>query len=103
MDWSLVINIGIFVVLLWILSAIGSDRWSLSKRVFSGLIMGVLFGIGLQAVYGVESPVLATSISWFNIVGNGYVQLLQMVVMPLVFASILSAVARLHNASSLVK
>ena len=103
MDWSLVINIGIFVLLLWILSAIGNDKWSLSKRVLSGLVIGVLFGISLQAVYGVESSVLATSISWFNIVGNGYVQLLQMVVMPLVFASILSAVARLHNASSLGK
>ncbi len=43
------------------------------------------------------------SVQWFNIVGNGYVQLLQMIVMPLVFASILSAVARLHNASQLGK
>ncbi len=40
---------------------------------------------------------------WFNIVGNGYVKLLQMVVMPLVFISILGAVAKLHNASSLGK
>ncbi|MGC6633354.1 cation:dicarboxylate symporter family transporter, partial [Escherichia coli] len=43
------------------------------------------------------------SILWFNIVGNGYVQLLQMIIMPLVFASILSAVSRLHQASSLGK
>ena len=50
-----------------------------------------------------DNPVLKESISWFNIVGNGYVQLLQMIVMPLVFASILSAVAKLHNASSLGK
>ncbi|HEE5816795.1 TPA: L-cystine transporter, partial [Acinetobacter baumannii] len=40
---------------------------------------------------------------WFNIVGNGYVKLLQMVVMPLVFVSILGAVAKLHQASSLGK
>ncbi|MGK3626268.1 L-cystine transporter, partial [Acinetobacter sp. A11] len=48
-------------------------------------------------------PILAESISWFNIVGNGYVKLLQMVVMPLVFVSILGAVAKLHQASSLGK
>ncbi|MFE1653548.1 L-cystine transporter, partial [Acinetobacter baumannii] len=35
--------------------------------------------------------------------GNGYVKLLQMVVMPLVFVSILGAVAKLHQASSLGK
>lgn len=51
----------------------------------------------------VAHPILAESISWFNIVGNGYVKLLQMVVMPLVFVSILGAVAKLHQASSLGK
>lgn len=68
-----------------------------------GLAMGVVFGLALQAIYGSDNPVLKDSIQWFNIVGNGYVQLLQMIVMPLVFASILSAVARLHNATQLGK
>ncbi|WP_000663578.1 L-cystine transporter, partial [Acinetobacter baumannii] len=54
-------------------------------------------------IYGGGHPILAESISWFNIVGNGYVKLLQMVVMPLVFVSILGAVAKLHQASSLGK
>lgn len=68
-----------------------------------GLATGVVFGLALQLIYGSDSQVLKDSIQWFNIVGNGYVQLLQMIVMPLVFASILSAVARLHNASQLGK
>ncbi len=68
-----------------------------------GLALGVLFGIGLHTVYGAGHPVLKSTISWLELVGNGYVQLLQMIVMPLIFASILSAVARLHNASSLGK
>ena len=73
------------------------------EKVLVGTVVGVVFGTGLQLVYGSDNPVLKESISWFNIVGNGYVQLLQMIVMPLVFASILSAVAKLHNASSLGK
>jgi L-cystine uptake protein TcyP (sodium:dicarboxylate symporter family) len=73
------------------------------EKVLVGLVMGVVFGLALQAIYGSDNPVLKDSIQWFNIVGNGYVQLLQMIVMPLVFASILSAVARLHNASQLGK
>jgi L-cystine uptake protein TcyP (sodium:dicarboxylate symporter family) len=71
--------------------------------VLVGLAIGVVFGLALQLIYGSDSQVLKDSIQWFNIVGNGYVQLLQMIVMPLVFASILSAVARLHNASQLGK
>ncbi len=62
-----------------------------------------MFGLGLHLIYGGGHPILAESISWFNIVGNGYVKLLQMVVMPLVFVSILGAVAKLHQASSLGK
>lgn len=103
MNVLLLANLTAFVVLLVILAKIGNTSWSLSRRVLTGLVIGVLFGLSLQAIYGSDSPVLKESISWFNIVGNGYVQLLQMIVMPLVFASILSAVARLHNASSLGK
>lgn len=103
MDFPLIINLVVFAALLMLLARIGNARWSLSKRVLTGLMIGVLFGLALQAIYGENSPVVKASIGWFNIVGNGYVQLLQMIVMPLVFASILSAVARLHNASSLGK
>lgn len=99
----LVINLAIFILLIIALSKLGKHNWSLSRKVFCGLIMGVLFGLGLQTIYGVESGVITETLNWLSIVGNGYVQLLQMVIMPLVFASILSAVAKLHNASSLGK
>jgi len=103
MDLPLTLNIVAFVALLVLLSRFSRHNWSLSKKVLTGLVIGVLFGLVLQLIYGENSAVVKESISWFNIVGNGYVQLLQMVVMPLVFVSILSAVARLHNASSLGK
>ncbi|KGT94856.1 L-cystine transporter tcyP [Erwinia typographi] len=103
MNLPLIANLIAFVALLAILAKTGRADWSLSKKVLLGLVIGVLFGLALHTLYGSDSPVLKESISWFNIVGNGYVQLLQMIVMPLVFASILSAVARLHNASSLGK
>lgn len=103
MGLPLILNIVTFVVLLVLLSRLGREKWSLSKKVLSGLVIGVLFGLALQLIYGENSEVVKTSLNWFNIVGNGYVQLLQMIVMPLVFVSILSAVARLHNASSLGK
>ena len=93
----------VFVGLLCLLAQTRKTDWSLSKKVLAGLILGVVFGLGLHLIYGNGHPILAESISWFNIVGNGYVKLLQMVVMPLVFVSILCAVAKLHQASSLGK
>lgn len=103
MNFPLIANIVVFVVLLLLLAQARHKQWSLAKKVLVGLAMGVVFGLALQAIYGSDNPVLKDSIQWFNIVGNGYVQLLQMIVMPLVFASILSAVARLHNATQLGK
>ena len=103
MNFPLIANIVVFVVLLLLLAQSRKKQWSLAKKVLVGLVIGVLFGFGLNAIYGAGSPILKESIQWFNIVGNGYVQLLQMIIMPLVFASILSAVAKLHNASSLGK
>ena len=103
MNFPLIANIVVFVILLLLLAQARHKQWSLAKKVLVGLVMGVVFGLALHAVYGSDSPILKDSIQWFNIVGNGYVQLLQMIVMPLVFASILSAVARLHNATQLGK
>jgi len=104
MSLAFIANIVLFIVLLWGLHAVfGYRDSSLAVRVFTGLVAGALFGLVLHVIYGLGSPVLAQSVAWFDIVGTGYMLLLQMIVMPLVFASILSAVARLHNASSLGK
>lgn len=103
MNIPLIINVLGFVALLILLAKLGAKGWSLSKKVLVGLVFGVAYGVILHLVYGSGHKTVKDSILWFNIVGNGYVQLLQMVIMPLVFASILSAVARLHKASSLGK
>ncbi|MDK2599236.1 cation:dicarboxylase symporter family transporter [Bacillus stercoris] len=64
---------------------------SFSKRVFTALGLGIVFGFALQLIYGPTSNIVIQTADWFNIAGGGYVKLLQMVVMPLVFISILGA------------
>ncbi|GFN45927.1 putative transport protein [Candidatus Regiella insecticola] len=113
MESLLVVNVLVFMALLLLLSQLprrlfhdkpaAHQQWSLAKKVLAGLVMGVLFGLGLQLVYGNDHPILKESMNWFNIVGNGYVQLLQMIVMPLIFVSILSAIAKLYDVASLGK
>ncbi|WLD91617.1 L-cystine transporter [Alkalihalobacillus sp. AL-G] len=93
--WFIVLNILVMLVLILSLYSLQKKRVSFSKRVFAGLGLGIVFGLVLQAVYGATSDVLSDSIGWFNIVGRGYVQLLQMIVMPLVFISILSAFTKM--------
>ena len=103
MNMPLIINVILFVALLFLLSRTRHTNWSLAKKVLAGLCLGVVFGLFLHLLYGTGSAVLQESVQWFNLVGKGYVKLLQMVVMPLVFVSILGAVIKLHDAGSLGK
>ena len=97
MNLPLILNLLVFLALLLGLAQTRRSNWSLAKKVLLALGLGVAFGVALHTVYGAGNPALKASIGWFDLVGNGYVQLLQMIVIPLVFASILSAVARLQT------
>lgn len=86
-----VVNILFLLAFIFALYYIQRKHVSFSKRVFTGLGIGIVFGLTLQFTYGPDSEAIQQSVDWFNIVGNGYVTLLQMLVMPLVFISILAA------------
>ncbi|MCZ2158538.1 cation:dicarboxylase symporter family transporter [Bartonella sp. 220] len=97
MAFNFFINLFLFVIFLLWLAQSKRMKWNLSLRVMLGLILGMIFGSVLQIVYGAGEATLLKSVEWFSIVGNGYILLLQMIVMPLVFVSIVSAVAHLHS------
>ncbi|WP_432353306.1 L-cystine transporter [Sporosarcina sp. A2] len=85
------LNVVGLLLLAGILFWMNRKHVSFSKRVFTGLGLGVLYGVILHVSYGVESTALQQSVPWFNIIGTGYIKLLQMIVVPLVFISILTA------------
>jgi uncharacterized protein len=96
------LNIIVFFLLMAGLFFTYRPDWSLAKKVLIGMGVGIVYGLGLKTIYA-DSPIIAESVTWFNLVGNGYVQLLQMLIMPLIFISILSAVVKLHQTTSLGK
>jgi hypothetical protein len=97
----LLLNLGIVGLALTWLARRQIGGASLSSSVLTGLLLGMVLGAVLQWAYGHGSPTLSGTVSWVNLVGSGYVRLLQMIVMPLVLVSILAAVTRLGDARSL--
>lgn len=95
----LVINIIGLLILIGVLYNMQKKYVSFSKRVFTALGLGIVYGLILHYTYGPSSEVLALTKDWFNIVGSGYVSLLKMIVMPLVFVSIVSAIINLSNSN----
>lgn len=86
-----IVNVVVLLLLISLLIIMHKKHVSFSKRVFVGLGLGILFGLFLHFVYGSASDIVIETTSWFGIVGTGYVKLLQMVAMPLVFISIIAA------------
>ncbi|MGM0839508.1 MAG: L-cystine transporter [Bacillota bacterium] len=101
--WFVLLNILVFLVLIGVLLYMQKKNVSFSKRVFTALGLGILFGLGLQWVYEAGDENVTQSIEWFNLVGTGYIKLLQMIVMPLVFVSIISAFTKLKRSHNLGK
>jgi len=99
----IIINIIILLALMAGLFFMQKKHVSFSKRVFTGLGLGIVFGFIIHLVYGTASDVTTDTIDWFNIIGNGYVKLLQMVVMPLVFISIIGAFTKLKLTKNIGK
>jgi uncharacterized protein len=99
----IIINILIMAVFIGLLIYMQRKHVSFSKRVFTGLGLGIVYGLILQFIYGATSDVVVTSSDWFNIVGDGYVKFLQMLVVPLVFISIVSAFTRLKMTKNIGK
>ncbi|WP_116472377.1 L-cystine transporter [Zobellella maritima] len=97
----LLLNLAIFVALMLLLGRLSGQGLTLSRQVLTGLLFGVAAGFTMQLLYNAET--IARTLEWVNVVGSGYVRLLQMIVIPLVLVSIMGAVARLHNAAALGK
>ncbi|HDA6643815.1 TPA: L-cystine transporter [Staphylococcus aureus] len=97
------INIIVLVIFIVILHMMARKHISFAKRVFTALGIGIVFGVLLHLVYGTHSNVITSTSDWFNIVGQGYVALLQMIVMPLIFISIVAAFTKIKIGEKFAK
>ncbi|MDX1302056.1 L-cystine transporter [Photobacterium sp.] len=98
-----ILNLIIFAFLIGLLFKLQRSENTLSKRVFTSLALGVIFGGTLQFIYGGGSDVIATTLEYVNIVGAGYVSLLKMIIMPLIMVSIIGAIIKVKDSGSLGK
>ncbi|HDI0910427.1 TPA: L-cystine transporter [Staphylococcus aureus] len=97
------INIIVLVIFIVILHMMARKHISFAKCVFTALGIGIVFGVLLHLVYGTHSNVITSTSDWFNIVGQGYVALLQMIVMPLIFISIVAAFTKIQIGEKFAK
>ena len=98
-----IFNLIIFAALLSLLFQFDRRKTGLSRRVLAGLVAGTVFGFYLQFAFGYGAPVAEQTLEWTNVVANGYVNLLRMIIMPLILITMIAAVLRVEEIKSLGK
>lgn len=86
------INILVMAAIIFTLMFLKKRNFSFTFRVILAMVVGIVFGAALQMIYGGTSEIVLKSNDWFAVVGTGYVRLLRMIVIPLIFVSITSAI-----------
>jgi len=99
----IILNIIILSLLCAFLYKLQKKHVSFTNRAFIALGLGIVLGLAIQYLYGVSSNITKQTTDWYGIVGNGYLQLLQMVVMPLILVSIISSFIKMKVTNNVGK
>lgn len=89
-----------FYVLLAILK---KQEKTFNFRVLSALAAGLIFGGVIQMVFGVGNSATAGFAELISLFGKGYIKLLQMIVIPLVFVAMISSIMNVDGNGVLSK
>ncbi|MCZ0717990.1 L-cystine transporter [Aerococcus kribbianus] len=100
---SVVLTLLVFLIGLYALNQLAKKHVKYSNRVFIGLGMGIVFGAIIQLLFQADSDTTTTIIDWVSVVGSGYVRLLQMLVTPLIFVSLVRAFTTVQGENNIGK
>ena len=101
MSFYVLINLAVFAGLIVLLTRFRRSTFTLSQQILAGLVAGVVFGLALQLLYSGNPDAVQGTLTWTNVVGTSYVNLLRMVIMPLVLVMMITAVVRMRELGAL--
>lgn len=86
-----------------VLANFKKQKKSFNYRVLSALVCGLLFGGAIQMSLGVDHSAVGSFAEFISVFGKGYIKLLQMIVIPLVFVAMVSSVMNVDGNGALSK
>ncbi|ENP8454387.1 cation:dicarboxylase symporter family transporter [Photobacterium damselae] len=84
-----------------LLVTLKKQKKTFNYRVLSALAAGLLFGGVIQVVFGVGNTATAGFSELISLFGKGYIKLLQMIVIPLVFVAMISSIMNVDGHGAL--
>lgn len=107
-DIRTIIFIFVLIGLFFVIRKMEKKKVKFSTRTIAATIIGLLLGIGIQLVAGMpEDPSSITWLSeiskWYDLIGSGFMSLLKMLVVPIVFVSIIRIIINMKEGDNLGK
>ena len=99
----IILNVIIFSGFALLLYYMQKKHINFGKRVLTALLLGIILGAIINIFYGVGSEISTNTLNITNIIGNGYVRLLKMIVIPLIMVSIITSIVNLKDGKTLTK
>ncbi len=102
-DIKTVIFLAVLLALFLLIRGLARRKVSFTKRVLTGTGLGLLLGLIIQFSAGLpEQPMevvfIAETTKWYGLFGNGFIDLIRMLVIPLIVVSIIQVIIDLEGA-----
>ena len=107
-DFRTILFIGLLIALFVVMKQFEKRKINFSKRMLISTVLGLGLGLLIQAISGFSSnPMDITYVSettkWYSLFGNGFIDLIRMLVVPLVMVSIVHVIINMSNDANVGK
>ena len=101
-DWKTVLFIMLYLILALIIYKLPKHKFNFSKKVLLSTFLGLLLGLGIQFLSGFSAdPTSITFVNettlWYSLIGNGFIDFIRMLVIPLVMVSIIHVILHMNE------
>lgn len=98
----------LFLILLGFVFYLQRQKTSFGTLVITGTILGAVLGFAVQIIAGFPNDPMKVvyikeSTKWFSLIGGGFIDLIRMLVIPLVFISIVHVILNMSQGANLKK
>lgn len=97
-----------FIVLLGVIRYCQKQGMAFGTLAILGTVLGALLGVSVQALAGFPADptkvlFVKESVKWFSLVGGGFIDLIRMLVIPIVFVSVVRVILHMSEGANLKK
>lgn len=103
-----IVFMGVLILLFAVMNKLQKKKVDFSKRMLIGTGLGLALGVLLQIVAKfpsapMEITFIAETTKWYGLVGNGFIDLIKMLVVPLVMVSIVHVIINMKEGANIGK